>query len=410
MKVKRFDIQEMKGAVRTPQGFLKAPVYATRVGVLKYRKSDGSILRELRHPDEVFHPESMATLEGVPITNNHPREMVDSANARAYTVGWTGETVKKEDKFLKGLATITDRETISDIEKGKTQVSCGYSCELDFTPGTFDGEEYDAVQRGIVYNHLAVVDRGRAGPQVKIHLDSDDAVIDGPDWESCVEQVKQKSPDVNAESVCTASVGKDKQGGTQMMKVMLGGKEFEVSPELHAALMAHMEEMKKPAADADAKAAEAAKMAEEEKKKAEGAQAKADALEAEIKGLKEKNTDEKVRDLVKARVALIASATKAHEGELPKFDDMTDREVKEAVIKSRCPGVELKDRSDEYISARFDAVCEIQSETAGKYAGVGAGKTPDPKDAKPKDSGEARVKMIQKSKDAWKEPLSVTKA
>ena len=75
-------------------------------------------------------------------------------------IGFTGELVEKvDDTFLKTSVTITDADTIEKIEAGKTEVSAGYEAELEETPGVFDGEPYDCIQRNIIYNHVSLVDR-----------------------------------------------------------------------------------------------------------------------------------------------------------------------------------------------------------------------------------------------------------
>lgn len=178
--VHRIDVfeSELVDVKRTDEGFAHFFARATRTGVFPYRNADGSIRRELRLPEEVFHPDSMKTLQLKPITNDHPMYMVDSTNSREYTVGMTGEEVIQDGIFLKTKATITDQATIDDvIKKGKAEVSCGYYCKHDRTPGVYEGQSYDLIQRDIRYNHLAVVDSGRAGPEVKLRLDSGDAIM-----------------------------------------------------------------------------------------------------------------------------------------------------------------------------------------------------------------------------------------
>lgn len=64
---------------------------------------------------------------------------------------------------------VSDGPTIKLIEDGKRELSAGYTCDLDWTPGkTPSGEAYDAVQKNIRINHVAIVQRGRAGQQVRI--------------------------------------------------------------------------------------------------------------------------------------------------------------------------------------------------------------------------------------------------
>lgn len=154
--------------------------FATRAGVFEYMLDDGSVQREFRPSDEVGAPESLATLARKPITNNHPQEFVDSQNAHRHTVGLLdGEVdwvMDFEDGFVRVRGTVVDGNAIESMDRGRAELSCGYTADLDPTPGIFvdaagTEHEYDAVQRNIRYNHLALVDRGRAGSKVRLRLD-----------------------------------------------------------------------------------------------------------------------------------------------------------------------------------------------------------------------------------------------
>ena len=52
---KRFDVMRMDKMSVTPQGYIRADAYATRAGVFSYQYADGTVIRELRHPDDVFY-------------------------------------------------------------------------------------------------------------------------------------------------------------------------------------------------------------------------------------------------------------------------------------------------------------------------------------------------------------------
>ncbi len=164
---------------RTPEGFLRLPAKVTRTGIFIYRKADGSLVRELRKPEEVFNADSLASILAKPFTNNHPSEgSVDSQNATRHTVGFTSDSVQEEGKFVKVFLNVLDENTIKDIENGKREVSCGYRCKVLDESGVFEGERFDAIQTEIRYNHISLVDRGRGGPEVRVSLDSDDAVLE----------------------------------------------------------------------------------------------------------------------------------------------------------------------------------------------------------------------------------------
>jgi len=71
------------------------------------------------------------------------------------------------------VVTITDKEAIDAVLRGDAvEVSAGYEVDIVETPGvTPDGQAYDAIQRNIRCNHIALTRRGRAGPEVRLHLD-----------------------------------------------------------------------------------------------------------------------------------------------------------------------------------------------------------------------------------------------
>src|SRR5687768_16173785 len=115
--VRLLDASSLAKATKTPQGFLKAPALVTRTGVLTYRLKDGSLLRQLRLPDEVFKPESMQTLAGIPLTDTHPDcVLLDAKTTTKHMRGFTGETVEREDNYLRTTITVTDADLIKQIE------------------------------------------------------------------------------------------------------------------------------------------------------------------------------------------------------------------------------------------------------------------------------------------------------
>ncbi len=179
-EVLRFDVSGRLGQVkRTPQGGIEVPATLTRAGILEYKNPDGSIRREYRPPDEVFRPEAVASLKHATVTNLHPKDprsegLIDAQNFRTYAVGHLSGEPRQDGETLAGDLVIQDKRTISQIEaKERNEVSCGYTCHYDPTPGRSPtGEYYHGVQRNIIYNHVALVPRGRAGRDVALRLDS----------------------------------------------------------------------------------------------------------------------------------------------------------------------------------------------------------------------------------------------
>lgn len=160
---------------RTPVGGIRARAYLTRTGVLVYRNADGTERREWRDPDEVFAPESLATLRGVPVTLDHPPDLVRTDTWQAYAVGHVHDDVAADGPHVGSTITVDAARAVAEVESGRRrEMSCGYECDLDWTGGTTpDGERFDARQVGIRYNHAALVTKGRAGSTVAIRLDSE---------------------------------------------------------------------------------------------------------------------------------------------------------------------------------------------------------------------------------------------
>jgi uncharacterized protein len=176
-RVLRLDLSSGKlGDYRaTPQGGLIARGNLTRTGVFTYVQPDGSVRRELRHPDDVFEQDSLDSLAHAPVTIDHP-DAVTPRNYRQVTVGHVAARPKADGKFVAADdIRLQDADAIDKAKKGQLQeFSCGYSCTLDRTPGEYNGEKYDARQKSIRYNHVAAgpAGWGRAGPEVRMRLDA----------------------------------------------------------------------------------------------------------------------------------------------------------------------------------------------------------------------------------------------
>jgi uncharacterized protein len=158
---------------RTPQGGLSVDANLTRTGVFTYRMPDGTTRRELRHPDEVFNPDSLASFGHAPLTVGHPGR-VTTDNYKEVNVGHVAGTPKRDGKFVAGTLNIQDAKTIADVESEHLlELSCGYECRMDMTPGEYEGEKFDAQQKDIRGNHVAMGPRGwgRAGPEVRLKMD-----------------------------------------------------------------------------------------------------------------------------------------------------------------------------------------------------------------------------------------------
>ncbi|WP_171955594.1 DUF2213 domain-containing protein [Stenotrophomonas maltophilia] len=348
MPAQRFDRVELKAST-TAEGFIQDAPILTRSGIFDYRGPDGKLRREYRPPEEVFHADSLASYRGKPITDGHPG-LVTASNAKVHTVGTLLTEGRRDGDDARGDVVIYDT---APIAAGKKELSLGYTLDIDETPGEINGERYDAIQRNIRVNHLALVPRGRAG-NARLNLDAADA-------------------DTTEEDTTMT-----------MVKVRLdSGISYDAAPEVANALQATQDALTAARADIDKE------------------KARADAAEAKL-GDAEKATDKIRADAAaaaKARILLEDSATKVGASFKP---DATDTEIRSAVIKKvRGDSFDLTGKTDGYIEAAYDlaiaekgqrqdAVASQRQDLAGQRP---AGNAPEVR----QDARSARERMIARN-------------
>lgn len=163
-----------QGTKRTSDGYMLASPRVARTGIQDYAASElgrsgSGIIRVYRPESEVFSPSAMRSFGNRPITVDHPPVMVDAKNWKKYAVGQTDGEIVRDGEFVRIPMMLMDQGAIADVESGKVELSMGYMAELDWTPGvTESGEQYDAVQRNIRGNHLAIVDSARGGSKLRV--------------------------------------------------------------------------------------------------------------------------------------------------------------------------------------------------------------------------------------------------
>lgn len=181
MRVERRDYGDFRGVTQTPQGGLRVPAAVTRVGVLQYRDASGRTWGELRPREEVFAADSLATLRGAPLTRLHPTEPVTRDNYGALSVGHAADRAD-DDAGLVVMDLLVQRgDAVDAVNAGELrECSAGYSCLIDETPGEYEGVPYERIQRGIVYNHVALGPSGwgRAGSSVGLRMDGAEQVVE----------------------------------------------------------------------------------------------------------------------------------------------------------------------------------------------------------------------------------------
>ncbi len=157
----------------TPEGFLVChDVPIARTGSQLYTAAEipldpgpDGLIRVDRIADEVFREETMASFEGKAVTVEHPEDFVTPENWKNLSIG-TVQNVRRgegiNDDLMIADLVITDPAGIAYVNKDLPEVSAGYEAEyLQTEPGR-------GLQREIVGNHVALVERGRAGPRCSI--------------------------------------------------------------------------------------------------------------------------------------------------------------------------------------------------------------------------------------------------
>ena len=389
----RYDVSPIEKYEVTPEGYLRVWASIARTGIQHYTDADGSIRREYRPMEEVASPESLASFAGKAITMEHPPVLLDSENTKNYQVGFTGSEIVYDNGFVKAVMTVTDKETIDKVMKGDVrEVSAGYRVNYDPTPGVTDsGEHYDGIQKEISGNHVAIVRRGRAGPQVRLHLDRQDAA------------------DPSLISI--------EENQTMTAKVVFDGAEFEVSESVALAITKEREDAKMSYEDmkkkydelqaaADSMKSEMDAMEKEMKGKMDAAEGRADALAEQVEVLKADLDEAKqinVDSIVEERLALIEKAKPVLDSAYD-FTGKSAREVMVDAIKAaRGDSIELGERSDDYVLAMFDTLSESAASRADSTEALRKAV------ASAAAPASAPSSYMEKLQNAWKAPLSVTK-
>lgn len=334
----------------TDEGFLRVPGRVARTGVQEYLARelglDGDpnrVIRVYRPAEEVFKAASLDTYSAADVTDNHPQGLVDSENYRSVVRGVVAGPGRRDGDFVVCDLIVKDKAAISAINAGKCELSAGYTAVYDDTPGqTEDGQSYDYVQRDIKINHVAIVERARAGANARVF-------------------------DHNPESK------------TMTHKVMLdSGRQVEVQDEATALLVTDtIERLNQKVKDAEAKA--------------EAAQATADAAKEDLEKAKLVSSDEAILARVKVIADCKVMASKVA-GEGFTCDSVDPVEIKRAALAVARPSTDWADKSASYVEAAFDMCAEKMEDEDGEEV--------DGKKKTSTDTAALVAQLVQLSKDA----------
>lgn len=367
----------------TPEGYLIVPATISRPGIQVYKAIElvpsadklpghlrpNDIVSVYRPPEEVFNVDSINSFKNIAVTNNHPPEFLNSKNHKLYSVGTVLSDVLADDKHVQGTIKVTDYETINEINEGKVDVSAGYHSNVVFEEGvTPEGENYQAVQRDIIGNHVAVVMRGRAGSEVKLADGLDDPAkqTELRKAEGNVIHHGTEASETREENSAKKSGGDDEELGADGV--------------IGASSMNPFGDVQEGSGEGASTEEVTVKTMDEVTQELKDAYDKIDELTKSNTELSSKVVDQDMLDqLVLDRMDLIDTC----KGISPDWDfkGKSNQDIKKEVLRSKLLGVNLEDKSQEYIDAAFDVLkLNVKEAKENKVEDSdGVVKTDDPK-------------------------------
>ena len=330
---------------RTNDGYLAVRARASRTGVYQYTGSevdpnnehglrDRAIVNVLRDDATVFDEAAARSFIGKPVTDNHPTEAVTASNWRDHARG-TIMGALRDGEYLAFDILLTDAATIAKVDGGKRELSNGYGAELEY--GSFtakDGTICHARQSKITGgNHVALVDRGRAG--------SECAIKDG--FALCDAMTADEL------SRLSASLTKTEKPVKTMMidglTVDLGNADTAIATV--QALRDQRDTARQTLADRDAT------ITAKDRELA--------AKDTEIADLKAKVSDEATLDArADAKAELVAKGKALLGDKMPDVKGKSLADTRRAIVMAHVGDASLADKSDDYIEARFDGLKDVK--------------------------------------------------
>lgn len=379
------------------EGYFYDNPILTRTGIFKYTLEDGSERRELRRPEDVFDPESLASYEGKPIIITHDAQVIDKDNAHRERVGTILTPGQQDGETVRAKIVIDDPDAVK--ASGLRELSVGYYQDLIMEPGEWNGEPYDAIQTHIRVNHLALVAVARAGDDARLNMDSQDSnggmtpmdeneKMNNPtqDDDATVDTTKPTTDDGEGAGSPPVTPGLDPVGVQAAIKAYLtattggataddennpaagddptkptedDGEDDPTKPDALAEITARRDAMEDGQAKADINTLLSM---------LDAANARADAAEDDTKPTEDEddNPDDSSSQLnhdsasaiaaqVSQRVELCRLGDKLH---LDGMETMPVMQAKKKVVHAVIPGMRLDGKSSAYINAAFDIAKE----------------------------------------------------
>lgn len=353
----------------TSEGYLVVPATISRPGTQLYKaielvnsidalpnymKPNDPVV-VYRPAEEVFKVESVDSFKNIAVTNNHPPEFLNSKNYRKYSVGIVLSDVSIDESHVHGTLKVTDYDTINEIKDGKVDVSAGYHSNIVFEEGiTPEGEAYQAIQRDITGNHVAIVARGRAGSEVKL--------ADGLDRPS------ERGETLVAEGITNQSTSEASEAFGEGRRAPKGGDDDEDELGADGVPGSNLANPFGDSKETNSTVVEDEKTnIEELTMELKDAMTKIGELTKANEDLSSKILDQAGIDtLVEDRMQLIDACSRLHKG--MEYMGKSNLELKKEVLLNKMPKVDLTDKSTDYVNAAFDVLKEaITDSVEGKH-------------------------------------------
>jgi hypothetical protein len=344
---------------RTADGYLVCRAKAARTGVYQYAGAevdpqnahglrDKAIVNVLRDDATVFDKKAVHSFIGKPVTNDHPTVAVSADNWRDHARGVVMGAVRDGEHLSFDLL-LTDAAAIADVEGGKRELSNGYGAELEF--GSFtaaDGTVCEARQASIKGNHVAIVDRGRAGSECRIADAARCSSLPADVFELFTDE--RTYSDGSPAHKTDHNKPKLQDGDLKMPHTLIidGLQVTEVSDQAKAAIE-KLQGQVRVADEARAKAeGDVAKLTTDKST----LDAKVTTLEQQVKDAK--LTPQQLRDAAKAFAQTLDTAKKL--APTATFTDAMDEPAIKRTVVSAKLGDAAKDWNDEQVAVSFDTL------------------------------------------------------
>jgi uncharacterized protein len=321
-------------------GSITARSIITSIGVFSYRQPDGSIRKEFRSPEEVFSKETLDTMDNLPIYVGHKLGEDGKFEKRAdkreeWSVGTASNPIGN-NVYVADNIKIVKEDGRAAVKSGIRSFSVGYDCDIRKKPGVWGGIAYDVEQYNIRADHLSLVPAGRQGDQAVLRMDSAEMVIG----------------DTTAVAVQNKDTNEEEGMAENMKTIQLDSVDYQAEPAVIDAYKSEKARADSLVEDVESKQTTISALEAER----DSAKEKLDAAMTKITDMEKAHLDEaEITKRVNARIDLMALATDV-KAEVKA--DMSDLDIKKAILVAKNPKLSLDGKDEMYINVRIDCLKE----------------------------------------------------